>query len=161
MRETWVQSLGQEDPLEKGMAPVFLPGESCGQRSLVGYSPQGCKDSDMTEWLTLSLFKAHFHGGAFLTDLTLMARWRVSRAAAVVRGWMEGMLITLNPAWMSSEDFEFIPPPSAKELAPFWYHLTQSVICCRLLFAKPVNTLLESQVVSWARSENGNTCIEI
>ena len=33
--------LGQEDPLEEGMAttPVFLPGESHGQRSLVGYSP--------------------------------------------------------------------------------------------------------------------------
>ena len=31
---------GLEDPLEKGMAtPVFLPGESHGQRSLVGYSP--------------------------------------------------------------------------------------------------------------------------
>ena len=29
MKETQVQSLGQEDPLEKGMAPVFLPGESC------------------------------------------------------------------------------------------------------------------------------------
>ena len=29
--------------------PVFLPGESHGQRSLVGYSPQGCKESDMTE----------------------------------------------------------------------------------------------------------------
>ena len=29
--------------------PVFLPRESCGQRSLVGYSPQGCKESDMTE----------------------------------------------------------------------------------------------------------------
>ena len=30
MQETWVQSLGQEDPLEKGMAipPVFLLGES-------------------------------------------------------------------------------------------------------------------------------------
>ena len=30
MQETWVQSLGQEDPLEEGMAttPVFLPGES-------------------------------------------------------------------------------------------------------------------------------------
>ena len=34
-----VLSLGQEDPLEKGMAttPVFLPGEFHGQRSLVGY----------------------------------------------------------------------------------------------------------------------------
>ena len=29
MQETWVQSLGGEDPLEKGMAtiPVLLPGE--------------------------------------------------------------------------------------------------------------------------------------
>ena len=41
MQETWVQSLGQEDPLEKGMGPtpVFLPGEFCGQRSLAGYNP--------------------------------------------------------------------------------------------------------------------------
>ena len=29
--------------------PVFLPGKSYGQRSLVGYSPKGCKDLDMTE----------------------------------------------------------------------------------------------------------------
>ena len=29
--------------------PVFLPGESHGQRNLVGYSPWGCKESDMTE----------------------------------------------------------------------------------------------------------------
>ena len=31
--------------------PVFLPGESHGQRSLVGYSPWGRQESDMTEWL--------------------------------------------------------------------------------------------------------------
>ena len=30
-------------------APVFLPGESLGQRTLVGYGPQGHKESDMTE----------------------------------------------------------------------------------------------------------------
>ena len=29
--------------------PVFLPGKPYGQRSLVGYSPQGHKESDMTE----------------------------------------------------------------------------------------------------------------
>ena len=29
--------------------PVFLPGESHGQRNLVGYSPQGCKELDTTE----------------------------------------------------------------------------------------------------------------
>ena len=31
--------------------PVFLPGESHGRRSLVGYSPWGRKESDTTEWL--------------------------------------------------------------------------------------------------------------
>ena len=43
--------LGQEDPLEEGMEThsVFLPGESCGQRSLVGSSPRGCRQSDRTE----------------------------------------------------------------------------------------------------------------
>ena len=29
--------------------PVFLPGESHGQRTLAGYSPQGCKVSDRME----------------------------------------------------------------------------------------------------------------
>ena len=70
MQETWVQPLGQEDPLEKGMAPppVFLPGESQ-EDPLVkgmaphshilawripwtaepGCSPRGCKESEMTE----------------------------------------------------------------------------------------------------------------
>ena len=50
-QETWAQSLGWEDPLEEGMqpAPVFLPGESHGQRSLVDYSPQNHKESDMSE----------------------------------------------------------------------------------------------------------------
>ena len=54
-QKTQVQSLGWEDPLEKEMAIlVFLPGESHGQRSLVGYSPWGHKESDLTERLTLS-----------------------------------------------------------------------------------------------------------
>ena len=30
--------------------PGLLPGESHGQRSLMGSSPRGCKESDMTEW---------------------------------------------------------------------------------------------------------------
>ena len=40
----WVRFLGQEDPLEKEiLGPIFLPGKSHGQRSLVVYSPQGGK----------------------------------------------------------------------------------------------------------------------
>ena len=50
-QETWVQSLGWEDPLEKEMAstPVFLPEKFHEQRSPMGYSPWGGKESDMTE----------------------------------------------------------------------------------------------------------------
>ena len=42
MQETPVRSLGQEDPLAKGI----------GQRNLVGYSPRGRKELDMTKRLT-------------------------------------------------------------------------------------------------------------
>ena len=35
--------------------PVFLPGESHGQRSLVGYSPLDHKELDMIEYLTIAL----------------------------------------------------------------------------------------------------------
>ena len=49
MQETQVPFLSQEDPLEKEIAihSSILAGESHGQRSLVGYSPWGHKESDM------------------------------------------------------------------------------------------------------------------
>ena len=55
-QETWVRNAGDTGDLgsipESGRSPggghgnLFLPGESHGQRSLVGYSPWGHKDSD-------------------------------------------------------------------------------------------------------------------
>ena len=58
VQETWVQFLGQEDPLRREWppAPVFLPGEFHGQRSLAGYTPWGHKELDMTEQLTLHYY---------------------------------------------------------------------------------------------------------
>ena len=49
--------LGREAPWRREWqpTPVFLTGESHGQRSLVGYSPWGRKESNTTELLTLSL----------------------------------------------------------------------------------------------------------
>jgi len=51
MWETWVGSLGQEDPLENGMATQssVLAWKFHKQGSLVGYSPWGHKESDMSE----------------------------------------------------------------------------------------------------------------
>ena len=76
MWETWVRSLGWEDPLEKEMAttPVFLPGEPHRQRSLVSYSPWGHKESDTTEWLS-----AHTHTHTYERTLLLIphCQWSV------------------------------------------------------------------------------------
>ena len=56
VQEMQDQFLGWEDPLEKEWqpTPVFLPGKSHGERSLVGYSPWGLKELEMTE-------HAHMH----------------------------------------------------------------------------------------------------
>ena len=43
-------SLGQKIPWRRKClpTPILLPGKSCGQRSLAGYSPWGHKEADMT-----------------------------------------------------------------------------------------------------------------
>ena len=61
--------------------PVLLPGESHGQRSLVGYSPRGCKESDRTEHTHTqhgsSMCRGHvgFTPGC-LESRTEIERWR-------------------------------------------------------------------------------------
>ena len=61
MQETLVWSLGWGRHLEKEMAlhSVFLPGKCHGQRSLVAYSPWGCKELDTTEWLSIYIHMSH------------------------------------------------------------------------------------------------------
>ena len=50
-----VPGSGRSPRVRKWQAmPVYLPGKSHGQRSLVGYSPWDFKESDMTEY-TLTL----------------------------------------------------------------------------------------------------------
>ena len=64
------QNLGDstEGDVKWQPTPVLLPGESYGGRSLVGYSPWGRKESDMTERLHFSEYEVvsggfdlHFH----------------------------------------------------------------------------------------------------
>ena len=65
MQETQVQSLSQEDPLEKGMdtlpknTPVFLPGEFHEQKSLSGYSPWRCRVEH--DWVTTTFTVMEFN----------------------------------------------------------------------------------------------------
>ena len=59
MQETRVQTLGWEDLLGKGMATPssMLAWKIPRTGSMAGYSSWGRKESDMTEWLTLSFCK--------------------------------------------------------------------------------------------------------
>ena len=58
-------------PLEKGMATHSsilaweIPGKN-GQKSLAGYSPWGCKESDMTEQLRTTLYQVQSWLSGFL-----------------------------------------------------------------------------------------------
>ena len=53
---TW---LSDWTAVQQQPTPIFLPGEFQWQRSLVDYSPRGCKELDTTEWLTVFSFSLH------------------------------------------------------------------------------------------------------
>ena len=49
----WVGKIPWRRPWQPTL--VFLPGKSHGQRSLLGSSPYGCKESDMTEQMSMNM----------------------------------------------------------------------------------------------------------
>ena len=95
MQETWVRSLGREDPLEEGLANLFH--YSClenphGQKSLVGCSPRGYKELDTTEWLSTSpptLDQRGFPGGSVVKRICLIMQ---EMQEMLVRFWIRKIL---------------------------------------------------------------------
>ena len=61
MQETWLQSLGWEDPLREEMAIhlSILVWKMPWTEEPAGYSSWGCKESDTKEQLTLSLIRSN------------------------------------------------------------------------------------------------------
>ena len=68
--------------------PVLLPGKSHGQGSLVGYSPWGHKESDITEWLHF-----HFHLRLYIESVGINYRikWK-NQWDRILRYLWEGSL---------------------------------------------------------------------
>ena len=103
IQETWVWSLGWEDPLEEQSTPVFLPGESHGQKSLVGYSPWGCKQSDTIERLSTAQgwFEHLFENTEEVICLHILRESLLYRDIyGNIYGWNYGVwhLLQCNPA---------------------------------------------------------------
>ena len=65
---------------ERQPTPIFLPGESHGQRSLVGYSPRGHEELDRTR------LKRHSMRGSLLWHVEL-------RSSHLARGWTQAPCI--------------------------------------------------------------------
>ena len=70
--------------------PVFLPGGFHGQRSLVGYSPWGCKELDKTEQLTHTHTHTHTHQN-------IPSKLEI-RKREVFLGWNQLLCVFLLPA---------------------------------------------------------------
>ena len=70
--DPWVRKI----PWKRAWQPtlVLLLGESRGLRSLVGYSPWGHKESDMTEWLHFD-FLSLYHSVLLPTHSPICNKW--------------------------------------------------------------------------------------
>ena len=115
MQETWVWSLGREDPLEKEMAThsSILAWEIPWTEEPGGYSPWSCKEWDMSEWAcTHPPAHPHTHispshsmtdrawgGTRGLAEEGLSSMWFVSQGLRLREGptWCHGHLHTKLP----------------------------------------------------------------
>ena len=77
--------------------PVFMPGKFHGQRSLAGYNPRGCRESDMTEqlsvhalWIPTSISLFENFWGSFV-----VSEGSCALGAIALRGWVKRRLMKL------------------------------------------------------------------
>ena len=145
MRETWVQSLGREDsPGEGNGNPIFLPGKSHGRRSLVGYSPRGCKESDTTE-----LLHFHFHSWETL--------WTARRSNQLI-------LKEINPEYsleglMMKLKFQYFGNlmQRANSLQKLYVKSLHTMyVCTKKIFKIQINLSLDAGK-DWRQEEKGTT----
>ena len=125
MKETQVQSLGQEDLLWKEMTThfIFLSGKSHEHRSLVGYSPWGCKRvgndiaTKQQQW-----FNRHKRENIIFKEWA----WQVKNIYIIINVNAEKKNKLLQLCWESSLSLQFVSTNTYKEadkrpkLLPIW-----------------------------------------
>ena len=97
-------------PLEKGVTAhsIFLPGESQGQRSLVGYRPKGRKESDTTE----RLITQHEHTAGLGHNIPLRSNLWATPADPMPVPGAGSPLVTVSLPSTSSLPIQYLPPNS-------------------------------------------------
>ena len=111
MQETRVRSLGWEDPWRgKGLpTPVFLPGESHGQRSLADYSSWGLEESDSFFFLSLALGER---------SRVQRPEGQDTRETRAQEHWRQGSYKVLAKSAHSGEDRRAFTPRNSVPLPP-------------------------------------------
>ena len=97
MQETQVQSLGWKSPWRRAWQPtaVFLPGESHGQRSLVGYSPWGCRVGHAwSNWALahMWMYMGRVWNDGHQTNLNSFPHFLHGEGGQHEKGWSQGAL---------------------------------------------------------------------
>ena len=132
--DAWVRKIPWRS--EWLLTPVFLPGGSHGQRSLVGYSPWGHKELDRTEQLTLSLLLVL----NIITSGLLWVPWKnfclvsfayvSARRSIYLTSWEKaGVLISMSRAMSEAEAPAF--PFSLRKWGRCW-----AAVRCPLTFSR-------------------------
>ena len=111
--DPWVRKI----PWRRKWQPLalFLPGKSQGQRSLAGCSPQGYKESDTTEQLTVFSKK--------------VSAWP-STSSLFPQKPEDPCLLTPITGWVILDKFQLIGPSvssSTKQRSKYWSHLPQQI----------------------------------
>ena len=152
IQEMWVWSLRREDPWrKKGLpTPVFLPGESHGQRSLAGYSPWGHTESDMTYQHKDSkpvLKPIYICDPIWLPKSALQMRDCVPKAGTMsghlcilksVQWMMEEWIIEVQNPHINGENYEMMQRQSLVTITNYVFH----TICTHIqIYIQNNNTL--------------------
>ena len=88
MQETWVQFLGQKDPLEKEMAThsSTLAWRTPWTEKPGRLQSMGSQESDMTEWLSTVETESRWNQGTVLPEVPIMA-WALSEPPSYKVEW--------------------------------------------------------------------------
>ena len=85
--------------------PIFLPGESHGQRSLVGYSPWGHKELDTTERLSTHAYTSQSESAG----CTGFSKIKIELLTSLKRWFFKVLIITQRSLKMQSRESAQLP----------------------------------------------------
>ena len=122
---------GWEDPLGEGLAttPVLLPGESHGQRSLVGYSPYGWKESDTAERMSTHTSYSYVSESLFIHTR------KTRRIQALTERVMEcHLLVCLSALMVIVKIFSDLICEIVVCLKYLWFIIIDYSFCCFIYF---------------------------